>query len=657
MRNDVTVRRDYRADIDGLRAIAVLLIVLFHVDKSWAPGGFIGVDMFFVISGFLITGNIMRDHDAGRFSFGEFYRRRIRRIFPAMFVAVGGTLVTGMVLLLPADVSKLSWSAVATALSAANIHFTYFSDTGYFAASSDTIPLLHMWSLGVEEQFYLIWPALMLALLARKAFLLPVLVVIIVASVACGQWLLTHSEFDFAYYMLPPRMFQLGAGGLTAVLLRNSKAAGAWIERWPLLLALIGAVLIAGSTYYLNERSLFPGINSIPVTLGAALLLAAGSVSNPLSTALSFQPLRAIGLISYSLYLWHWPVLAFPRYFYHDLSLTQKASAIAAMLILATLSYLFVETPFRSNRRSFTQVFGRLFGLPALLLSIVACVLIVTRGFGPWMLTDYPTRLSAMPDIHSAAWSKTVCQRTALSDKLVSSPSCVQGNGEPTALLYGDSNAAHYIGFVGSLAAKAGFAFRNFEHSSCPPLLGDPTPFVDPRWLDKCRASLDLARKHIWNYEIVFLGATWQIYDDIGKSNGESLESELQGLVQTLTAKGTRVILLAKIPTIATFDHSCEKKRLKVPWVNCQLLGLSPQVQSSFNDALRRIAASNPKVAVLDPQAMFCDGTTCNAYQAGEPLYFDLRHLNFESSWRLGRKYAETAEGKRIATFVAEASQ
>ncbi len=650
---EVPARHAYRTDIDGLRAIAVLLIVLFHVDNRWVPGGFIGVDMFFVISGFLITGNILRDCDSGKFSFAEFYRRRIRRIFPAMLVAVAGTLIAGTALLLPADVTKLSWSALATALSVANIYFTYFSDTSYFAASSDTVPLLHMWSLGVEEQFYLIWPALMALLLTRKGFLLPVLVVIIVASILYGQWLLTKGEIDFAYYMLPARMFQLATGGLAAVLLRNSKTANFWVGRSSLFLSFSGIALIAGSACYLNERSLFPGINAIPVTLGSAFLLASGAASNPVSKLLSFKLLRAIGLISYSLYLWHWPVLAFPRYFYHDLSLAQKSSAIVVMLILATLSYLFVETRFRATRKSFAQVFVHQFALPAMFLGAVVFGVVATKGLGPWLMTNYPARLAATSDLHSAAWSKTVCQRPRLSKKLLFAPDCVQGSGKPAVLLYGDSNAAHYIGFVGALAEKAGFTFRNFEHSSCPPLLSDPAPFVDPKWLNNCRISLELTRPVIWGYKTVFLGATWQIFDNIGKSNGASLEDALRHIVGQLTSKGTRVILLAKIPTNPAFDRDCKKKSLKWPWLDCSALGLTRQIQSPFIDALKRIAAANPLVTVLDPQFLLCNGTACNAYEAGKPLYFDDRHLNFEASWLLGRRFAATDEGNRIAEFAS----
>ena len=177
----------HRSDIDGLRAFAVLLVVIFHINEALIPGGFVGVDMFFVISGFLITGNIVRDREAGRFSYAEFYRRRIKRIFPAMFLVTGVTLLAGLALLLPEDVEALSWSALATALSGANVYFTWDLDTSYFAADSVTVPLLHMWSLGVEEQFYLIWPALILALLAFRRAAIPVLLVLIVASITFGQ--------------------------------------------------------------------------------------------------------------------------------------------------------------------------------------------------------------------------------------------------------------------------------------------------------------------------------------------------------------------------------------------------------------------------------------------------------------------------------------
>lgn len=279
----------YRPDIDALKALGVLAVTLFHFNKQWLPGGFVGVDVFFVISGYLITGII---YGQGKgFSFGDFYGRRI--LSAAAFVIIV-TLLVGSFMMLPTFVKALSESAIGATLSAANIYFWLFLDTGYFAASSDTVPLLHMWSLGVEEQFYMIWPALMIIAMkiGGKRLLVATSVTLAIASFGVSEYFLVRDQ-SFAYYMLPSRAGELLVGALLFLWQDSrqisSKAADA--------AGLVGFILVAGALVLLDEKNGFPGIHSVIPSVGAALLILAGTnQSSPLSKLFGNPVARYIGL-------------------------------------------------------------------------------------------------------------------------------------------------------------------------------------------------------------------------------------------------------------------------------------------------------------------------------------------------------------------------
>ncbi len=305
---------NYRTDIDGLRALAVLSVIVFHISAVALPGGFAGVDIFFVISGYLITLHIVSEVDQGRFSLAEFYRRRIKRIAPAMLVVVAATFAAAQSLLRPEDAEKVAESALWSLASLANVYFWLFQDTGYFAAASEEQPLLHLWSLGVEEQFYIIWPLVLMAVGARRrgrAFV-GIAAAVMIGSFALGQWVFAAHP-SFAYYMLPTRAGELLIGALLAHAVhggarppsRGVAEAAAWI----------GLVLVVGSLFLLSEHRVFPGWQAVPPTLGTGLLIYAGLDGRTLTARFfSLRPLVAVGLVSYSAYLIHWPILSFMRY-------------------------------------------------------------------------------------------------------------------------------------------------------------------------------------------------------------------------------------------------------------------------------------------------------------------------------------------------------
>jgi peptidoglycan/LPS O-acetylase OafA/YrhL len=338
--------KSYRPDIDGLRAIAVLSVVLFHAGVPLDTGGFTGVDIFFAISGYLIGGHIFSELRSGSFSYLRFYQRRAKRILPACYVVILFTIAATMLLLSPFEAAQLGRGAVAATLSVSNILF--WKTSSYFDMASELNPLLMTWSLGVEEQFYAVIPLLMVVLFRiRQGLLLPCILVICVVSFGFA----VHEVRLFpmvAFYMLPPRAWELGAGVALAVAERGAKQF-ALSESIGQYVSATGLALILAPIFLLTAATPFPGASALPSVLGAVMLLA-GPKSWINARLLSLQPLVFVGRISYSLYLWHWPLLALGRVVYGG----HLPGAAAACLVpvafgAAVLSYYFIEQPFRKS--------------------------------------------------------------------------------------------------------------------------------------------------------------------------------------------------------------------------------------------------------------------------------------------------------------------
>ncbi|SET58821.1 acyltransferase family protein [Oceanicella actignis] len=336
-------RPPYRPDIDGLRAAAVLGVVVYHAWPALLPGGYAGVDVFFVISGFLITGIIAAEMRAGAFSLTRFYERRFRRILPALFVMLAASTAAAWALLPPRELMEFSHALRGAAVFAANIALADLTD--YFAGPAEMQPLLHTWSLGVEEQFYLVFPPLLWALLRLgHGRTLAALAALAAASFAMALWGVRTAP-DNAFFLPHMRMWQLLAGALLALAApRPSSDAAA------LALAGAGAALIAGAFVLLGPQAGFPGWPALAPTLGAALMIAAGGRANPVSLMLGARWPVAIGLASYSLYLWHWPLLAFARTLSDGpLEGWTRALLVAAAFALAFASWRWIERPFRAR--------------------------------------------------------------------------------------------------------------------------------------------------------------------------------------------------------------------------------------------------------------------------------------------------------------------
>jgi peptidoglycan/LPS O-acetylase OafA/YrhL len=608
----------YRPDIDGLRALAVLFVILFHISPGLMPGGYVGVDVFFVISGFLITQLIVRNLESGRFSILEFYGRRVRRIAPALLIVMAATVITAYLFLLPEDFKKTAKAGIWSLASLANVHFWLHEDTSYFAPNARELPFLHLWSLGVEEQFYLLWP-LILVLTYRTKYFVHVALVIAALSFVAGELLYAKSP-SFVYYMLPTRAGELLTGAVAAVwALRGI--------RLPAGSAVLGIALVGATGVLLTDHSPFPGIRAIPLTLGVALIILADR--NAISRILSAKPIVWVGLVSYSAYLWHWPLLAFYRYGYGDPGLIAGFVIFTITFLLAWVTYRWIEIPGRSAGLRPTETFVRQYLAPSLALFLLTVGLV--RAEHPFAETRAALREQARPPFVS----DSVCQRQRLAPADVVDERCVIGEG-PKALLWGDSNAAHYVGMVGAFAQASGFELRNIEIDACPPLLGNIEDFALPRRRADCEASLDLVRAAVERADAIILSASYSSYLKVAPGFLDAFFDTVRMLSKTKL-----VILIAKAPVIQGYDRRCAEKAVVFPWLNCTLSG-SPQPQiASVNARLREFAEKTANVAFFDPTHYLCPGRVCSAWENGRPRYFDATHLTLDASWDLGRSIIE----------------
>ncbi len=477
----------YRADIDGLRAIAVLAVVAFHAFPDWVPGGFVGVDLFFVISGYLISGIIFHALERGDFSFVDFYGRRVRRIFPALVIVLIGVYVAGWFLLFADRFAELGKHTAGGAGFVAN--FVLWREAGYFDGASDTKPLLHLWSLGVEEQFYLLWPVLAWMAWKRRFDLLALTLVVWTASMYFN---LDRIRRDLVgtFYAPHTRFWELmsGAALAYAALPRSQWRVTTWlIDHYRMMLqsplvrlaaSLSGAVLIVFSVVAIDQSRHFPGRWAVLPVAGAALLIAAGPDSLINRRVLSLRLVVGIGLISYPLYLWHWPLLSMLRLMAGETPPAWvRTAAVGASFVLAWLTYRVIERPIRLGPR-------REWIVPALCLLLAA---VGGAGYytyqhdGLWDRAVNRTDKSAFSAYYQAMRRTGITVPYRLECDFMApvtdtvrdeiAPGCTTPGRNGTWFLWGDSHAQALSPAVTSLLPD-GVALAQVATSSCRPSLG-----------------------------------------------------------------------------------------------------------------------------------------------------------------------------------------
>jgi peptidoglycan/LPS O-acetylase OafA/YrhL len=513
----------YRPDIDGLRAVAVMLVVNFHAFPEAMPGGFIGVDIFFVISGFLITDIIARELDRQRFSLLAFYVRRIRRIFPALIVVLLATLVLGWLWMLPAAYAQLSSDVFASAAFFSNI--ALLLQSGYFDIESGRKPLLHLWSLGIEEQFYLFWPLILLLVARLRVSLLAAASIIALSSFVLNLALIGSNPVA-TFYLPFTRAWELLAGAALACGWSQISQIGAAGN----LRASVGLVLIATAAGLLDTKSAFPGWWAALPVAGAALLLSAPAAWC-CRTVLASRPMVWIGLISYPLYLWHWPLLVFFGIIkFAPLTLLERGLIVGLSFILASLTYRFVETPFRIGRPNPRRILALCTSM--VLIAVAGGIIVQGHGF------DFrlPPEIREMADVPVQAthWRVHECLLD-LSHEMAFADNCVDRDRRPLLLVWGDSTAAALLPGLRKAQQVSDFGIAQFTSNSCVPALN-----ADVAVTPNCRAIndkvLSLARQI--RPDIVLLHGTWEKY--------------LDNVAETVTAlkqqTGARVVVLGPVP-------------------------------------------------------------------------------------------------------------
>lgn len=533
---------NYRNDIDGLRAIAVIAVILFHGNVKGFSGGYAGVDVFFVISGFLITGIILSKIDAGKFSLGDFYVRRMRRLLPAVLAMVLVVLVAGAFLLFPGNYKDLAKSAVAAVLSIANIYF--WQDSGYFAHASDLKPLLHTWSLGVEEQFYMVYPLFLLIFckVVRRGRGW-VLTGLMLAGVAISWWV-TPRMPSAAFYLLPTRAWQLLLGG-AALLWASGREFKPWLRH---VATSTGLVMTLVSIFVFDASAEFPGRDALLPCCGATLMLmfAKGSFLDPV---LSAKPMTWIGKVSYSLYLWHWPLVVYMRHALGEITWPWTLAYFVITFVLGYLSWKYIEQPLRFWKPKARYIRVATASLAASLsVGLLALVIIVGEG--------WKGRFGASAEAYAMAAHEPYCvvNIRKAADAQVYGTSDVA----PRYAAWGDSHVMALGGMLTDLAAAQGESIVIYTRPSTPPVMGiRRSGPVDISHYNRAVFN-DIVSRDI---ETVFLHASWTGYyqrekkfcassvsGELGDSHNVSISSHIEITVNKLRKEGCRVVLISPIP-------------------------------------------------------------------------------------------------------------
>jgi peptidoglycan/LPS O-acetylase OafA/YrhL len=629
----------YRPEIDGLRAIAVLAVLLFHTRITGFSGGFVGVDIFLVISGYLIAQVILRESDAGSFTLIGFYERRVRRILPALLAMLLASSVAALILL-PGDLAHFGQSLTAIALFASNLLF--WSQGGYFGLTTSATPLLHSWSLAVEEQFYILFPALLL--LARRGgrrTLHVALALAALGSFAFSAWA-TRDHPQMAFYSPLSRAWEFLVGALLA-----TGAIPASEDRDPGdVLAGLGLGAIGYAICTLDDTSPFPGLNALVPVTGTLLILAGTQAEESrVAAMLRVRPLVAIGLISYSLYLWHWPMIVFGGYYaFNPLGPISILMAVLSVPV-AWASWRYIELPFRKPRLLLSR--------RALLTSALAAsaalagygmILCLAHGF-PQRFSPAVQRLSRggpQPDYGCADRSITTVRDN--SRCRIGPPGT-----RPSFALWGDSHAAVFFPALDTLARRHGVSGYDLTQLGCPPLLPIRARQEKPdQWMfrpyaqEKCRARNAKVEQFLAEQRpgVVLLAAHWPVY-----AGGMRPVVEVPGAdaaafgagVARLRALGIRVYVVLDVPD--------------APWAQpdrlakAALFGTTHRLETDLASHLDRYAAFRAiadglarqgLVEIIDPAQRLCSHGICRVTDQGFPLYFDANHLNAR-----GARYVE----------------
>jgi peptidoglycan/LPS O-acetylase OafA/YrhL len=621
----------YRADIDGLRAIAVTAVVLFHAGLPPFRSGFTGVDMFFVISGYLIGGIIHRETASGRFTFAGFYARRARRILPALLTVIAATTLAGALLLSPTEYLRFARSALAALFGMSNL--LLWQGISYFAPDSHLDPMLMTWSLGVEEQFYLLLPLVLLGVLraAPRAVFTTIACLSIASLGCCIAWTITSP--GAAFYLLPARFWELGVGVLLAVAEDERRVPPGPLARN--VISGVGVVLIAIAIAGFSEQTAFPGVAALVPCLGAGCLIA-GRESVINRRLLSAAGPVLVGRLSYGWYLWHWPLLALLRTIAVTApSQTQVVGAVSLGLALSALSRRAIEQPFR---RAVAPAFITCVRYGAALAVAVTPLFLIGLQGWPQRFSPELARVEAAID-----QTRTACLANYGVIRPDLSPLCAPLDPRPRLALLGDSHAGALGQGLRDLAEAHGYGMVELAKSSCPPLMG-LTVLVpsEPSHAAECAAFNHIAFATVMNdaaIRTVLLAGYWSApFDTPGSAyiaepggavgtQAELFRAAVARTAQSLEAAGKRVILLGDVPRFS-FDPG----RLAIAsLIPLRRLLLDPGLSGIAPWSLVRKPGLDawpaPGATVLNLADAFCSPKGCRFAVGDTPLFADPHHV------------------------------
>ena len=640
---EFSVNMKYRREIDGLRAVAVAPVMLFHAGVPGFSGGFVGVDIFFVISGYLITTILLAELQEDRFSLLKFYERRARRILPALVFVVLCCIPFAWAWMLPSQLEEFSRSVVSVAFFVSNILF--WQESGYFAPAVELKPLLHTWSLAVEEQYYIFFPLGLLAIwrFSRK-LLLPALAASIIASLSLAEWGSAHTPIA-AFYLAPTRFWEILTGSVCAILLRNYRLPESEIGGWA------GIGLVLSSFIWFTADTPTPGVWTLVPVGGTALIILFARAGASSSRLLGLPPFVGIGLISYSAYLWHQPLLAFARLREGgELGMGLVCLLLAITLVLAWFSWRFIERPFRhpppvglTQKRIFQLSFASLSAL------IAGGAMILAMEGAPWRRSPSGEFFQRLAQLEMVREANTGMDASCDTRTMTLSAKCRVGDN-PSVVLWGDSYAMHLVQALTSSATKADL--RQHTQSSCGPFIGVEIVYR-PRPQDSCIKFNDAVLDWLIadsTVRTVVISSTFgqpefslrlrggKVIDDAAIIRDEMRRSLIETSAR-LKQHGKSLVIVSPPPATGKDIGLCymQSKIMGRQTAHCDF---STSDRSKIDqDAHRFLAALEDDIPVIWLDRLLCRGDVCSASIDGTSIYRDSGHLTPAGSALLGRTY------------------
>ena len=668
--NTQHLKNTYRPDIDGLRAIAVIAVILFHAFPELLPGGFTGVDIFFVISGFLITTIIAGDLENNNFSFKYFYGRRIRRIFPALLAVLIFCLIAGWFILLPNEYKQLGKHIAASSAFFANISLWW--EVGYFDSSADLKPLLHLWSLGIEEQFYLFWPLILYAAWRLKINLLSSCLLIFIASFLINLWLMQFSN-SAAFYLPVTRAWELSAGAIIALLKIQKYNSNGTLNKYSIkifngfasnkklssLTELSGILTIVLYFVFAGQPGYTVWSSSIPAA-GAALIILSGTNGFIGRNILGNKLFVFIGLISYPLYLWHWPILAFLRIMEQsEPGIKLKIAGISISFLMAYLTYALIEKNirFRKNRLIIPVLI-----MTTILNGITGYLIYKYNGI-PQRMSEFNSILEEFQEARPEFKLRQDCNKHYSGMQ-----SCLMTDLEPRdVVIIGDSHSRRLYYGLSVEYAKIGRGVLSLGKQGCPPLIGIESG--DQAGKAQCIPVMEQAFMIASGAEVrtVFLASRGPVYltgSGIGETPdahwkttlassiyktedpAELFESGLNASVKSLSDAGKKVVLVIDNPELGFNPVKCMDISRPVRIMNGKALepcAISrqdyDQRSATYKSIINRVANNYPDVQILDLSDVLCDENLCYAKLNGKFVYQDGDHLSVDGSKLVGKYF------------------